>query len=306
MKKLISWFVVSLYCLSACSLTSEVITPPAAPVAEPTFTPVPTQTIALDPFTVTPTPVMAPTDYSPVLYGGKLYETPFFILVGGVSQNVWLAADMSVARYAGEATYSLHSLMEENKYFMRGKAPENSPTCQGYFVGTDAGLGEAGFVGVFDGWTITKRPVTELTADVGAYEQVVIDWLTAEDVQDPQVGELHVFRVDIEGDGVDEVFINATHLDGSQHTTRDGDYSIILMRKVAGNEALTFEIVSDIYRSEEPELTFPHEYSIANFIDLNQDGILEVVVDVQKWEGLGAIVYQLDDQDVIETLRAIC
>lgn len=53
-------------------------------------------------------------------------------------------------------------------------------------------------------------------------------------------------------------------------------------------------------------MLFPRTYSIANFIDLNQDGVLEVVVDIQRWEGFGASVYQISGQNVIQTLKAEC
>jgi hypothetical protein len=280
---------------------------PGTPIASPSSTPIPTQTALLDPLsTLTPTPVVWPTDFSPVLYGGKLYEKPFFILLGGVSGDVWLAPDLSVARYAGGATYSLHTLTQKDKYFIWGEAPDFSPTCQNYFVGTDAGLEEAGFVAVFDGWTVTKRDVIELSADEEIYRQALIDWLEGEGIASPEIGTMRIFRVDLEGDGADEVFINAAHLDDSQHTTQAGDYSIILMRKVVGNDVLTTQILGDVYKSRDLEITFPRTYSIANFIDLNQDGVLEVLVDIRGWEKFGAIVYQIDEEDVIQTLRAEC
>jgi hypothetical protein len=81
---------------------------------------------------------------------------------------------------------------------------------------------------------------------------------------------------------------------------------MILMRKVVGNDAVTLPIVADVYHSRELEMTFPRTYSLANFIDLNQDGVLEVVVDIRGWEMFGAIVFQIDGDDVIQTLRAEC
>jgi len=77
------------------------------------------------------------------------------------------------------------------------------------------------------------------------------------------------------------------------------------MRKVVGNDAVTIPIVGDVYHSQEPEITYPLTYSLANFIDLNQDGNLEVVVDIRKWEKFGAIIYQIDGQDVIQSLGAV-
>jgi hypothetical protein len=247
-----------------------------------------------------------PTDFSPVLYGGKVYQTTFFLLLGGVNKETWIAPEISVARFSGEVTYALHSFTQESKYFLWGESPESSPTCKTYFVGTEAVLDESGFVGVMDGWAITKRPVTALSDDEKFYRQAVTDWLNAEGVSAPQVDSVQVYRVDIEGDGTDEVFVSASHLDDSRHTTKAGDYSVILMRQVVGKDVVTKLVVGDVYHSKDMEITYPRTYSLANFIDLNQDGTLEVVVDIQKWEGFGARVFQIDGEDVIQTLSAEC
>ena len=47
-------------------------------------------------------------------------------------------------------------------------------------------------------------------------------------------------------------------------------------------------------------------YSIGNFIDLNQDCTLEVVVEYQRWEGFGASIYQVDGRNVEEVLGTDC
>jgi hypothetical protein len=53
-------------------------------------------------------------------------------------------------------------------------------------------------------------------------------------------------------------------------------------------------------------MTYPRTYSLANFIDLNQDGVLEVVVGFEKWEGFGAMVYQVNAQELTQALQAGC
>ena len=325
-KNVLALFLLSVSLVACSSFTFEMITP--APVT-PTFTPwvAGTETALANPSpwvdetvvanqNVLPTlppptaipgfDMQKPTDFSPVLYGGKLYDSEFFLLLGGVSRDAWLAPDESVARFSSEVTYSLNTMTQESKYFLWGKAPEFSQTCKVYTVGTDAGLDEAGFVAVVDGWAVTKRDVGELSADDEFYQQAVLDWLKAEGVDEPQLGTLQIFRVDIEGDGSDEIFVSATHLDDSQHTTKAGDYSIVLMRKVVGNEVVTQLILGDVYDSKEPEITYPRTYSLVNFIDLNQDGVLEVVVSFLKWEGFGASVYQIDGQDMKQVLNAGC
>jgi hypothetical protein len=75
---------------------------------------------------------------------------------------------------------------------------------------------------------------------------------------------------------------------------------------VIGNAAVTKLVVGDIHRSQEPESNHPCVYSLTNFIDLNQDRRLEVVVEIRKLDGHGARIFQIDGEDVIETLSAEC
>jgi len=247
-----------------------------------------------------------PTDFSPVLYGGNLYGNTFFLLLGGVNQKGWLTPAESVGRFAGETTYSLHNITTASKYFLWGRVPNFSPTCQNYLIETDAQVDEGGFTGVIDGWSTIKRDVTELSDDGAFYQQAVLDWLKIQGMASPQLGVLRVFRTDLEGDGTNEIFISAMHLDESQHMTYPGDYSVVLMRKVIGNDAITIPLVADVFSENNSGMTYPRTYALANFIDLNQDGIMEVVVGIQKWEGFGGSVYQINGQDVSQTLTAVC
>jgi len=296
--------------LGACGVSFSVPTTEEMelmPSPLPTVTPIslPTQTsLAEELPSQTQTTKVATAEFSPVVYAERYDANTFLYLLGGVTKDGWFTANESAARYPSAATYSLHTMTESYKYFVQGMTPDFSPPYQDYSIRTDVSLDERGMVGVLDGWDITKREVTELSTEGEFYQQAVVDWLKTQGVDEPQPGVLQIFRVDIEGDGTDEVFISATHLDDSQHMTYSGDYSVILLLKVVGNDLVTLPVVLDVYLSQEAELTFPRTYSLANFLDLNQDGVLEVVVDIQQWEGDGAIVYEVEDQHIAEALRA--
>jgi hypothetical protein len=247
-----------------------------------------------------------PADFTPILYGGN-FSPGNFLLLGGAGRGAWLSPEESVSRFVGRSTYSLHTMNALNKYSLRGDAPEYSPTCKVFWVGSDEDPGEDGLVATLGGWSVTKYPLLELSPSVDTfYHQAVLDWLRSQGVANPVSENVRIFRVDLEDDGVDEVFVSATHLDASQHTTKAGDYSIVLMRKLVGTAVTTTLVAGNIYTSQELQTTYPNTYSLANFIDLNQDGVMEVVVDVTHWEGGGALVYEVNGQTVQEVLRSIC
>lgn len=308
------FIIILLTLISGCanqpvpSAVTPTFTPFQTNVENPTPTPgtplpapqLPSSTpISVSALTFTPAPEAISPDFSPVLYGRKYDANTFFTLLGGVQGGGWLTADQAASNFGGGAEYDVYALAKED-FQVYGNAPEFSPTQHEYFISTDIAQDPFGMVGVVHGWTVRQGDVQELSFQNNTYEDIVLDWLRTEAGIQTQLDILHIYRVDLEADGVDEIFISATHLDSSQHITRAGDYSILLMRKVVDNQAVTLPIVADVYRSEKQEITFPNAYSFANFIDLNQDGVLEVVVDIQRWEGDGAAVYQINEQEIIK------
>jgi hypothetical protein len=281
--------------------TENALGSPTAPAASISPSLIP---FAVLPLASSPTPLSMPPDFSPILYGKKYDGNTFFLVLGGLLGKVWLVSNHAAVQFGDvpASEYDVYTLAK-SRFQVRGDPPAFSPPYRIYTVGTDVTVDEPGMVAVIRGWPVLQRDIRELDTNHELYRQMVVDWLAAQGVADPRLGSFHIFRVDLEGDGVDEIFISATHLDESQHMSRAGDYSVILMRRVAGNEAVTLLILGDIYTSAEPELTYPRTYSIANFIDLNRDGRLEVIVDIMRWEGSGAAVYEIDGQTVMEALR---
>ncbi len=275
------------------------------PIAKVPKTPTPFPLLAELTLTVTqPLPsristAAMPADFSPILYGKKYDANTFFILLGGLQGDRWLVPDVTATYFAKlqDVEYDAYTLA--GKFQVHGYPPQFSPTSKMYTIGTDVTLDEFGMVGVARGWPVLQRNVQELSSDNELYRQAVLDWLTAQGIAAPEVGTLRVFRVDLEGDGADEVFISATHLE-NQHAVKPGDYSVILMRRVEGNNVVTLPLLGDVYSSEEAAL--PQTYSLGNFLDLNQDGALEVIVDVERWEWAGAFIYQIDGQNITHVL----
>jgi hypothetical protein len=248
----------------------------------------------------TPVPGTMPSDFSPILYGKKYDSDTFFFLLGGVQAGKWLTPEQSAPLIQGTYEYDIRT-SRLDEFQVLGYTPKSTPIRPGqYTIGSDSIRADFGMLGVAHGWPVRQGQVEELSPENGTYRQVVLDWLRDVGVADPQLGSLHIYRVDLEGDGVDEIFISAARLDDSQHTTRNGDYSLVLMRKVAGNDAVTTPLIADIYRSGEAQITYPRIYLLSNFIDLDQDGILEVVVDYHGWEEDGALIYTINGKEVAQ------
>jgi hypothetical protein len=272
----------------------------ALAVASSTPTPLPLPTFDFSATATFPPPALEEGTFSPVFYGSNS-----FLLLGGFSRDQgWISAENAFAYVNNEVEYDFFN--PRGSFKLRGSTLELSPTCRYHFMRSSASLPES-MVGVASGWVTEQREIRELASNDPAYIQAVTEWFQSRGTPPGEIRITRILQADLEGDGVNEVLVSATYFkDTSGHMTETGDYSVILMRKVSGNQVLTIPLISEYYVSSAPELSYPKTYTLAEAIDLNQDGILEVVVDVSRWEGGGAIVFRVDGQNVREVLRAIC
>lgn len=267
---------------------------PALPEPSPTATSVP--------------PLLS---FSPILFregGADRYYS--FQLLGGYLDGNWLDDDATFVRMAFRQPHDLYTPDGYLGVFRPYDVTEEAgPFYHGLtLVGSDFSQSYPLLFGFSQGWRVTSRPIQDLDIATDLYRQAARDWLQAQGLADPNVQIQRIARVDLEGDGVDEVFIAATYFKTPNPLSplvELGDYSIVLLRKVSGNEVLTLPLAADVYHNARAEAGYPLTYKLLTFLDLNQDGVLEIILYVTRWEGSGVIVCELKNGTVIQVLREV-
>lgn len=84
-----------------------------------------------------------------------------------------------------------------------------------------------------------------------------------------------------------------------------GDYSLLVLRKVVGDSVVTVPLRVDVYPEAE-ELAYPYRYEVTAVLDLNGDGLLEVIVHGLRYEGEWVGVFQVVHDDIEPVLTASC
>jgi hypothetical protein len=123
-------------------------------------------------------------------------------------------------------------------------------------------------------------------------------------VPDPIIKQL--LRVDLEGDGVNEVIVVAEDV-AADLFGEPGDYSIAFMRKTVGGDVLTTILGESVYVSEEqPPLLY--SFSVGGVADLSGDGKMEIVLSSVYYEGEGVEVWEYvsDEQGPVPQIGQGC
>jgi len=233
----------------------------------------------------------------------RMAAGPFYLL-GGMQDGKWLSPDAVVPDLA-EDDYQVFS-MNGSIGSARGTEPVYEEYCKSYLIDMDSDPQDDRAVGITGNWNVTPRLAQEIPTDNSTYIDELTNRLKEQGFLDPVVNISQILRVDLEGDGTDEVLISASHfVEPTGHSVEPGDYSLVIMRKVVGNSVETIPILEDYYH-QEVVTQFPLTYTGAFTADLNGNGVLEIVIGVERWESLGMMVFEFDGTTVHRVFEMLC
>jgi hypothetical protein len=141
------------------------------------------------------------------------------------------------------------------------------------------------------------------------YQTAIIEFLAENGIVDVDVQRAEDFqRSDLNGDGVEEVIIAATHRENyaDMSAISAGDYSFVILRMLQGDTVITTPLKADFYPVAESNT--PRSYNqIFMLTDLDEDGVQEIIVNVfSGTSGLQMYVFEINTGSVQERLVVDC
>lgn len=321
-----SGIIILALLLAACggtaapSSTTAPATATAAPAAQAEATAVPA-TAAPAPATTAPAPASAvpattapapttaaPATAAPATSGVVPVVDPHQgFLLGGTRDGAWLTAAEIGPLITGNETYALYGPTAAAGQLSSSTAESIGVPCEDTLKVTLSGGSQDDLVAVGGLWNALPRVPEELATDTPAYQEAVKALLQEQGIAEPDVQITKILRVDLNADGVDEVLLTATRFTpgDSLPTAAAGDYSMAALRTVVNGAVQTTIIDQNIF-PEAAEFAAPNTFTLRGTADLNGDGVLEVLVDSQYYEGAALIVYAVDGPQVTPVLGAGC
>jgi hypothetical protein len=231
-------------------------------------------------------------------------------LIGGVKNGKFLDAKTTAAALKGGETYALYTLMGKEEGEIVGTKPKNDQdVCTDFYYVEIEPKAETG-IALGDGyrWNPVPRIPKALSLTDKTYVKIAADYLKLKGIAKPVVKLTQLYRVDLEGDGQEEIIMSATHYSGDNAAAAaKNDYSFTIVRKIVAGKVKNILLGGD-FITKGFDFGAPNTYEVSAIADLNGDGKMEIIHYGAYYEGSGTAVYQiLNGKEVeIKVLGAGC
>lgn len=150
-------------------------------------------------------------------------------------------------------------------------------------------------------WNICPRSYSNHSTDQKIYQDLTKNLIMKEGLKNPDTTLKQVIRVDLDGDGTEEVLITADNtIDDQFEQVKKGDNAIVLFRKLVNGKVVDQVVEKDIrLKNEEVASYYRPLFRVETFSDLDGDGIMEVIIKSWYYEGEGWFVYKLIDNRLV-------
>jgi hypothetical protein len=239
-------------------------------------------------------------------------------LFGATADGKWLKADETAKMISGETTYQVYGLTEALGESKGGKPKTGEEdVCSDVLTVSLSPKPEKGVIALAAPWNGLPRKPRATDTKQKEYVDAVRDFLKTKKIEQAKVKIDSILRVDLEGDGEDEVLISATNYFSKDDTvpmrSPAGGYSMVLLRKVVAGKVATQLVKGEFYpkafskaAQEEGRFDAPNAYKVIAVLDLDGDGKMEVVVGSNYYEGEEITIYRCDPKKVEELLSVAC
>lgn len=301
--------------VASCSPTDAVSSSTVTGSPSTTSPPATTSTTAVTTTTVPPTTSTAPDPTTTLVLEGNWAAEPLIVTasagIGWWDGSGWVDVDdTTVLPVSGGEDYQVATLGPPQ----RTTGGPETLTCEPLST-SGVELEEPDLLGTWPGpfgvaisapWELSPHPVEVFELDDGGYRGFAAELLEARglDVADPVIKQL--LRVDLEGDGINEVIVVAEDATLG-FVPEPGDYSIVFMRKIVQGAVETM-VLGESVAVDVEEGDLQYTFSIGAVADLNGDRQMEVVVDWYYYEGSGVEIWEYLDDDIgmVKALQGGC
>ncbi len=236
-------------------------------------------------------------------------DLPSGLIIGAHAGGKWLSSEEAGKVLKPGRKYRLFTLTGKTGDGVGGQAAPNAEVCPDVWEQTIQPATEKSAIALAVPWNPMPRTAKSSDKTQEVYLKAAHDFLVGRGIAKPVVKITQLLRIDLDGDGEDEVLLSATNYPGqpgeSPYHAEAGNYSFVLLRNVVGGKAQTKLIDGEFYRKASESRT-PYRYEVSALLDLDGDRHLEIVLYSAYYEGASVTVWQLKAKKLRKVLEIGC
>ena len=251
------------------------------------------------------------TDLHPIV------EVESGFLFGAISDGKWIKAGRTAKLLTQKTTYRVYGLTQALGEAKGGKPKAVEDVCTDTLSVSLSPKPEEGVIALAAPWNALPRKPQVIDSTQKIYVDAVREFLETKEIKQPEVKIDNILRVDLDGDGEEEVLISATNYFRKDESvpmrSPAASYSMVLLRRVVAGKVETQLIVGEFYpkaypkaAQEEGRFDAPNAYKVIATLDLDGDGKMEVVINSHYYEGGETTIYRCDPKKVEALLSVAC
>jgi hypothetical protein len=255
------------------------------------------------------------TGASPAAGLHPIVEVQSGYLLGATADGKWIKAEEAAKALPDETTYRVYGLTQAFGEAKGGKPePSKDDVCSDVLAVSLSLKVEKGVVALAAPWNALPRKPRAMDTTQQVYVDAARDFLKTKGIDQPKVKIDSILRVDLDGDGEDEVLISATNYFSKDEKlpmrSPAGSYSMVFLRRVVAgkveSQLVEGEFHPKAYVRKEDSFDAPNEYKVIATLDLDGDGKMEIVVGSNYYEGEAITIYRCDPKKVEALLSVAC
>jgi len=238
-------------------------------------------------------------------------------LFGAISDGKWIKADETAKLIGEETTYRVYGLTQALGDAKGGKPTSEGEPCDETLTVSLSPETEKGVIAIAAPWNALPRKLQVTDPTQKVYVEAVRDFLKTKGIEQPEVKIDNILRVDLDGDGEEEVLISATNYFSKDESvpmrSPAASYSMVLLRRVVAGKVETQLVVGEFYpkaypkaKQEEGRFDAPNVYKVIATLDLDGDGKMEVVIHSYYYEGGETTIYRCGPKKNEALLSVAC
>jgi hypothetical protein len=236
-------------------------------------------------------------------------------LFGATANSKWIKSDEAAKAMSDERTYKIYGLTQSFGEAKGAKPkPSEEEVCSDVLTVSLSSSPDKGAIALAAPWNALPRKVQILDATQQVYVDAARDFLKTKGIEQPKVKIDSILRIDLDGDGEEEVLISATNYFSKDERipmrSPAGSYSMVILRRVVAGKVETQLVEGEFYPkayvSHDASFNAPNVYKVIGVLDLDGDGRMEIVVRSDYYEGGATTIYRCNPKKIEELLSVAC